>query len=365
MFNVNRESFLHSLEAVQAGLSRREIIEQSSCFVFEGGRVVTFNDEISCQSPSGLDKKFVGAVQAESLLSILQKLPEEEIQIEEREGEIVLIGKRRKAGLRMEKEINLPISAVDKPETWTDLHKDFTEAINIVQQCASSDQSQFALVCVHIHPKWVEASDYFQLCRWKLKTGIKEPILVRRESIKHITSLGVNEFSETDSWLHFKNPNGLIISCRRYLEDFPDLTPILDVSGTPATLPKGLADAAEKAEIFSKENADNNVVLVEISPGKVRLKGQGISGWYTETKKMNYTGEPIAFYIAPELLREIVQRHNDCQITEERLMVDAGNYRFVSCLVKPDEKQDDNSDSNGEEETPKPKKKKKTEEGDE
>ena len=45
---INRELFLEQLESVQPGLSTREIIEQSSCYVFRGGEVITFNDEIAC-----------------------------------------------------------------------------------------------------------------------------------------------------------------------------------------------------------------------------------------------------------------------------------------------------------------------------
>ena len=49
MTTVNREAFLHQLESVQAGLSSKEMIEQSSCFAFIKGKVVTYNDEISCR----------------------------------------------------------------------------------------------------------------------------------------------------------------------------------------------------------------------------------------------------------------------------------------------------------------------------
>jgi len=42
---INRQEFLDSLEMVKAGLSPREFIEQSSCFAFKEGEVLTFNDE--------------------------------------------------------------------------------------------------------------------------------------------------------------------------------------------------------------------------------------------------------------------------------------------------------------------------------
>src|SRR5947209_5548466 len=143
---VNREKFLHCLESVQPGLCPRGEIEQSSCFVFKGGEVLTFNDEICCRSKSGLDKTFEGAVKGEKFLELLRKLPEEEISVDvvradDETVEIIVIGKGRRSGFRMEEEVTLPVDAVEKPTKWKELHKDFSDAINMVQRCAGHDES--------------------------------------------------------------------------------------------------------------------------------------------------------------------------------------------------------------------------------
>ena len=79
---VNREELLRNLESVQAGLSRREILEQSDCFVFGGKRVVTYNDEVSCRGPSGLDDSFRGAAKADKLLEVLREYPVEGVEVD-------------------------------------------------------------------------------------------------------------------------------------------------------------------------------------------------------------------------------------------------------------------------------------------
>ncbi len=335
---VNREIFLHSLESVQPGLSPREIVEQSSCFIFQNGEVLSFNDEMACRSPSGLDESFEGAVQADPLLNILRKLPEEEIELEMKEAELIISGKRRKAGIRMEKEISLPINQVEKPGEWTKLHEEFADAINVVKQCAGHDESKFLATCVHLHPKWIEATDDIQICRWRLKTGIKQSTLVRQSSVKHVTALGMVEFSETDAWLHFRNKDGLVLSCRRYVEDFPDLGQFLDVEGTPTLLPKGIIEEAARAEIFSSENTENNQVTVQLKPGLISLKGLGINGWYRwGPRKIKYDGKAFSFFIAPQLLSDLIKRHNEMIIAPDRLKVDGGSYVYISCLFKPPE----------------------------
>lgn len=332
MAKINREQFLSILQSVAPGLSPRETIEQSSCFVFREGEVLSFNEEVACSH--AVPVNFTGAVSAEPLMAILGKLTEEIVDVDLVGNEVVVGGKRRQAGIRLDSEILLPVDSVEKPEEWKRLPEGFTEAINICQQCAGKDETKFYLTCVHLHPKWIEASDDFQISRFKIATGISESSLVRRDSIKSILDMGVVELSETPTWIHFRNTGGLVLSCRRYMENYPSegITKFLKSPGEPVALPKGLRDAADRAQIFSKENADSNQVLVELKPGKVRLKGIGVNGWYTETGKVKYQGNPIAFLISPAVLMDITQRHNEFLIGESVLRVDAGRFQYASCL---------------------------------
>lgn len=337
MAKVNRESFLRSLESILPGTSPREVVEQSNTFVFRDGQVMSFNDEIACRTPiSGLPKSIVGAVPALKLLEILTKFPEDEIGIEGRAEELVINGKGRKTGIRMEAEVLLPIDSIEQPEEWKPVNENFCEALGLVGRCAGSDESRFVTVCVHIHPKWVEAFDDYHLCRWLLDTGITEATLIRQTSAKALTKSGITEIAETPAWLHFRSPSKLVISCRRYVEDFPDLSKILKADpGQPIQLPKGLADATDKAKVFSTEN-ENDEVLVELKGERLRIKGQGLSGWYSEVKKLNYTGPPFSFLVAPDMLAQLVKNYSECLIAPGRLRVNAAEYTYITCLSQPE-----------------------------
>jgi len=329
----DREELLRKLEAVSPGLAIKEIIEQSSCFVFNAGRVITFNDEIACSIEC--DVGFEGAVAAKALLELLAKLAEKEIDISAKDGTEVLIkGKGRRAGITMEAEITLPVAAVEIPSKWTDLDPEFADAVGMVQHCASKDNNTFHLTCIHITPEHVEACDNFQIARYPVNTGLTKECLVKRDSLKHVTGLGMTEVSETKAWLHYRNPTGLVLSVRRELHDFEDLDPILNMEGTRTTLPGGLAEAVEKAEIFSAENAEHNIVIVQIKAGQLRLRGMGSSGWYEERKSVKWDGDPIAFSVPPKLLVDITTRTNDCFISSSRLKIDAGKFEYVTCLGK-------------------------------
>ncbi len=342
MPKIDREELIRQLEALQPGISQKAIVEQENCIVFKDGEAITFNDEVSCRLKTSLNG-IKGAVRFSPLLGLLTKLQEKDLDIKQGEGELIIKGKNKEAGIRMDAEIVLPYENVDKPKKFKPLPEDFVEAVKLVQECAGKDESQFWITCLHIHPKYVEACDNYQITRYKLKTGLETAILVRRNSIKHISTLDMTEVCETETWIHFRNPSGLVLSCRRWVDEFPNLTDLLKVDGTPATLPKGLGEALEKAELFSAENADDNQVTVELRAGKLRVKGQGATGRYSEVKKMVYNGPPVSFLISPKLLSDITRRHNDCFISDKRLKVEGGKWTYVSCLgsiEKKEEKED-------------------------
>ncbi len=335
---LNRELFLGALEQVLCGLAPKETIEQSSCFVFRGGNVITYNEEIYCRNASGLDATCKGAVKGGPLITLLRNMTEDEIEIEMTEALCHVKGTKRGAKLRMEAEILLPVNSVEKPKDWSPIHEELAEAIQMVHQCASVDESKIDLACVHFHPDWLEACDLSQLCRWTMPTGVKESTLLRHKSIKNIVNLGMTEFSETPNWIHFRNGNGMRLSCRRYLEEFPDLKDALQVKGARAVvLPKGLVETMKKASIFTKENTetDTDLVTVDMKPGKIRITGTGISGEYYEWKKLNYTGPALKFLIAPDLLSSLVAKHNQVEVSAEKLRVKGEKFIYVAALGVP------------------------------
>jgi len=335
---VDRDVLLNQLESIKAGLSPREIIEQSSCFVFSDGKVMTYNDEIACSQNSCL--KVTGAVQAEPLIAVLSKLPNDAVDIEMGDGELRIKAGRRNAGVRMEAEVLLPIDSVEVPKKWNPLPDGFGDAVYIVAQCAGKDESQFVITCVHITATHVEACDNYQLSRFPIEVPIRRNCIVRATSLKHICDLDMTEIAETKTWLHFRNPAGLVLSCRKAEDDYPNLDAYLEVSGSPTTLPKGLAESTTVAQVFSSENADNDDVMINLSPkrgGLLRVRGEGASGWYTETKRIKYEGPPMKFAIAPKLFIELTKRHNECLISSNTLAVSTGKFIYVTSLGDADE----------------------------
>ena len=334
---VNRDEFLQSLESASPGVATKDVIEQSTCFVFSDGFVTTFDDEICVRVPSKLPKDWSAAVPAKPLLEQLRRWKEDEIDVESAAGGLEVKGKgSRKAFFVAEKDITLPVEHVERPD-WSKASKveqEFGEAIKAVSTCAKDRDENMNLCSISIHPDYVQACDNDQLARWKVKTGVSSFVLARKEALKHLPSLDPTEFAETPGWLHWRNPAGVEFSVRKTIppEDFPDYGPFLNKEGEPVVLPKGLAEAADKAAVFTSEDKDNDLVRVDLKPGRLRIRGQGPSGRYEECPKVNYNGRELSFMVSPRLLAELVNRHHEALVSEKKLLIDCGRFRSAICL---------------------------------
>jgi len=329
---INREDLLVQLESVRSGLATREIIEQSSCFVFQDGLVHTFNDEILCSQPCSLHIE--GAVQGKPLLSILQKLPGTNISITTEKNKLVITDKKRRATIRMESKILLPMDAVKIGTKWEKISTTFSEAIRWVGDSAGTDETQFLTTCIHLHPDYIEACDNFRAARYKIKIPVRKPTVVRKSSIFPIIYLGMNKLAESKKWISFQNANGLILSCRRFFDPFEDLTELFKVKGSSIALPKNIGEAVERAHVFSAENAEDDDIVIHLQPNQLSIKGTGAFGSYVEVKKAEYSGKSRKFLIPPQLLIDIVGKNNNVKISKKRLKLTVGKFTFVSALTK-------------------------------
>lgn len=330
---------------VKAGVSPREFIEQSSCVIFQDDQVITFNDEVACRKPTCL-KGITGAVQAAALMSILEKLTEPELKVRENEkGELEFRGKKKGFGIVKDAEIFLPIDRVETPEKWKSLPPEFTEAVGLVQHCVSKDENKFLLTCIHLSPTHIESCDNLQIMRVQVDTKLKTSVLVRGTSLQYLTSLAMDKIALTESWVHFRNQSGLVYSCRRYAEEYPNLDAMLSVKGHAIVIPKGLSEASDRAAVFAADKAGDPLMTVALREGLIRLTGEGLSGWYKEIKKANYHGPPMEFVIAPELLKHISEKHSNARINQDKLKVTGGTWQYVTCLGrKVNKSQDDSKD---------------------
>ena len=123
-----------------------------------------------------------------------------------------------------------------------------------------------------------------------------------------------------------------------------DRTKYLDLGSkrSKAQLPKGLAEAADKASVFTSE-AEADLVRVKLKPGKAWVKGTGVSGWYERgPMRVTYDGPRLEFLVSPKLLSDIVNKYPECELVKDRMLIDGGSFSICIYLMPPEE------ESNGE-----------------
>lgn len=347
---LKRDKLLKELCEVEGGLSTKENIEQSDCFVFSKGIVMTYNDEVACRTKCCLD--ITGAVHAETLLKTLSTWPFDNIQFKMKEGGLAFRGKDAKGLLRVEKDIRLPIKDVETPTKWKKLPGEFQEAVELVGGCASKNSASPHLCCIHLTSEKLEACDGVQAGRFPLKLPFKKPILVKRDSLQsvcneNVMDMGPSAISETKNWVHFKGKGsqdtGLIVSCHKFFDDYPDdeLDKIFATKGSPAVLPEEIKGLVGRIDYYLNDAKVSQWLIVRIDSKHIKITGSGKSGKQTVKDKIKYKGKPVAFNINPHLLRELGVKHDKCRIAKNFIKIKKGEFEYITSLWMPSEKEED------------------------
>jgi hypothetical protein len=329
------------LHAVQGGLTAKPEIEQSDCFVFQKGEVITYNVDVACHMKSCLPIE--GAVNAKKMLDMLAYWPDEKITFKWKPGRLQFRGEAKTGYFVMQDVITLPVKDVEHPKKWVRIPEGFWEGVQLVVECAAHNSELPHLNCVHFTSKQVQACDGRQAGRCQIKTPFHKPILLRRSAVKSVISLEPAGIAQTDNWVHFrKKKEGIVISCRKCLDEYPvgRLDKIFSLSGDSITLPQNLRGLIDRLEVFLDEASGMFWLEVDITAKELRITGRGIYGKQTERQETDYKGKPISFSINPKLFRELASRHDHCSITNVALKIDKDNFQYVTALIINDEKEE-------------------------
>lgn len=332
---TNRKNLISILQAVRPGLASKDIIEQSTAFLFADGRVLTYNDDVAVSHPLK-DLEINGAVQSKELFSLLNKMPDEEIEFEVVGGELIVKGKGRKSGIRLSEAKNLAeISGVlGKPKDWYGIPDGFLAAIRFSLFSAGKDMTKAMQTCIHCEGNTTLSTDGNRISGYYMAKGVNMPAInIPARSAKEISSYKPVEYALTTGWIHLAAADDVIFSCRTMVGDYPTKTAwghIDGAKGELAKLPEGLQDALERAGIFTAgvSNTDDRICLT-LEDGLLTVRGEGPSGWFEETARVRYRGEYMRFEINPDFLREILTHSDEVTIGEKLLKFEGEQFVHV------------------------------------
>ena len=334
--HVQKDQLLRALEIVKPGLANKELIEQSTSFAFINGRVVTYNDEISISHPvEGLEIE--GAILAENLYKFLGKIKKEDLDLEVVGNEILLTTGKAKAGLTLQSEIKLPLDEeVAEIGKWFKLPDNFIDAISFVMTACSKDMSQPILTCVHINEEgYVEASDTYCMAKHNLTT--KMPIgtvLIPAGSVIDMVKLKPTRVAEGKGWIHFRTKEDTIISCRIFNEDeFPPTEGLLNMRGTPLTLPDTIGEVLDRAMVFARrDHLLDEVITITMEGKKCEMSAQSESGWFKEAVDIKYNGNIVKIQMTPYMFKRILSKTQSGILSEKKLKFEGEGWVYLTML---------------------------------
>jgi DNA polymerase III sliding clamp (beta) subunit (PCNA family) len=329
---IERKKLIETLAKVQPGLASKEIIEQSKSFVFKGGKVQTYNDEISVSAKTDLDIE--GAVKAEELYKLLNKSQAKEVDLEATDSELQLKTKASRAGIVLESEINLPLDQISKPGKPQPLPEDFKEAVKFCLFSVSSDMTKPVLTCLYVTGLIVTSCDNFRLTAKDMKTTIKDKFLLPSAAAKELLKYEPTHYSVSDAWIHFKCEGGVVFSCRTYEKEYPDVSGLLDVKGKKIKFPKRTKGMLDRASVFATtEFSQDSQVEVTVKDGTMMIHGKGEGGWFKEKSKVEYKGKEVKFTVNPDFLSQMLDILDEATVGENSLKLEGEGFVHVVSLM--------------------------------
>jgi len=329
---VNRQDFLKVLNTVICGAHRQEVLEQSNCFIFREGLVTSFNGEILA---TAVLKESPGefAVPAHDLINLIAKFPDDEIELTIKGNELMVAGKKKRAGLTTQNEILLPIEDIPVPKKFGKIKEGVMEALSMAAKVCSSSNEDYRVSHVQIAPDKIQATDKLRFLRVTIDTGLKK-ILVPAGPINAVSGINITSVSLTKGWLWIGNKEvklGICCTEEEYYEDAL-IDGVIDMDKPNIVqLPEEMEKVLDRALIMAKDDC-TRMSKIKLSKKSITVRTQKESGWYEERQPVKYKGDDMELMVGLSLFKDLLNKTNKAYVSQEKMKMKKDNVEFLVCL---------------------------------
>lgn len=330
---VERTALLAKLTKVRCASQSRETIEQSNCIIFTDDTLIAFNGEIYAQTAfKGIGENF--AVLADDLVALLSKIPDDQVDISLKGEQLIVKGKRKRAGLTIQQEILLPYDEVPAPDKFSKAKGDLLTHIKMAAQVCDANANNFRTSHIYIAPDRVQATDRFRFLNIQTDTGLEETLLPA-DTVGLLGNIDITHTSVNDGWLFLKSGKedlyALCCAQGSYFEQ-SDLEGILALEdGHEITLSPDIQTALTRASVMA-EAGSNRDAKITLADNSIIIRTQKTSGWYEEKQKVKYAGDELKVTVSVALFSDILSKTNVATINDEKIKMVKDNIEFVVAL---------------------------------
>ena len=351
---ISKEKLLSAMKQALPGVdSGTTLIEGADCFVFQDGMIYTFNDYISVCIPFATDEPLAGSVKAVDFYALINKFSDNEIKLATSEDSWLIKSGTIKVEFTLLKFNTIEYIMKIRPEdaSWKEIPSNFFEFMKY----SIFKGSNSSLSGVYVNGSKVVSTDEMRINLFNLDTEMDTFWISNQSAMELIKINDLKEYSITKAWVHFRNKDGVLFSCKRLNQEkypFDTIVKLVknheksdsDISGK---LPDGLYPAIDRASSLSMSIEFFNAIKLEFTNSHIIVSSERVSGKYQEkvqwTEKPSSDFEPISIIIdynmienGLSLFKEFYLKTIDMKGKESTHLVFKGNsgLQLVGTLQK-------------------------------
>lgn len=329
---ISRQDFLNSLAKALPGIEKNNsVLAGADTFVFSGGFVHTYNDNMSVSSIlSGEAKGLEGAVQAKDFYDLVNRFTESEIKIIEKDGKWILKCGNARVELTLLSTIAIDYVKKIHPQNieWRKIPTKFFDCLKL--SLFSGNKSPLSGIFIknnivvstdEMRINWLSLDDDFGCSFW-----ISDNAALEIMKITDLTQMVV-----ADSWVHFLSADGTMLSCKKLQHGKYPIAKIeelistvkKDASCISANLPKSLADAVNRAAALSINIESFSAVKLTFSNDGITVFSERPSGKYVEKvmwdSEIKKDFEDVFIYADYAMIEHGIRRSKSFYLNQSRV----------------------------------------------
>jgi hypothetical protein len=321
VITIKKTEALSAVKKVMPGVENGStIIEGADAIVFTGESIHSYNDTISVSVPfdSGEVK---GVFKGMDLFRLLQKLPEEDIQFEPaKSGMAMKSGNAEVTINSVESDLQEYLEGLGISKLkWKSVPEDFWEGIRLCKiSCSTSSTrgifitNKLMMSTDGIRLNYYDLNESFDTC-WVDDPAWTELLRLPGE---------ITEYSVTESWIHFRNEEGVVFSAKRKEDEYYPTKKMLALRETvkveendiQCALPKDLDKVIDRVAVFSEDVNNFSAISITVSSKEMVLESHRVSGKIRERvpfSKQLKIESPFSFKADADFLIEAVHKVPD------------------------------------------------------
>lgn len=337
---IVRKQMLSLLNNLACATHKTEVLEQSHCFVFDNGEVIAFNGEIIARGLFEWDTPPF-AVGSNDLIQVLNRIPDDDLDITIRQNQMVVKGKRKRAGLTIQNKVLLPYGDVPLCTKMAKAEVEMFNQMGMAARICSGSGDNIRTSHVHLTPTVIEATDSFRMLRINGEFPVKKEVLVPAGSVLSVGKFNLTHIKYLSGWLFLKDTTtktliGIRCTDSDYFES-KKLDAILDMKdASRITLPEIMRDVVARAVVMSDDpTVHGSPGSVSIDSKSIRVRTEKDTGWYEEKQPCKYDGMDMTIQVDLSVFRDILAYTNEALITEDRIKMEKGGIEFLSSMIVP------------------------------